>query len=87
MCKGHFLKGDILNRLRHFFRGMARAVDIGGTIEIVPNDFFLSRNDNDPWGTDAKALRGDWQKVGIDINTSMNKFKEEHEQKLSGSAA
>ncbi|WP_041283765.1 hypothetical protein [Desulfobacca acetoxidans] len=50
-----------------FFEGLARVVDIGGTM-VVYNDSPT------PEEADRKALFSDWRTVGDDISTAVNLY-------------
>ena len=55
---------DFLFALPSFFEGIARNIDIFGTLQ----DYNSSSN---PMEADARALRKDWEAVGRDIRFAM----------------
>jgi hypothetical protein len=53
-----------------FWSGMARVLDLGGTL----NEYNYSVSPRD---ADYYAIRSDWNVVGNDISEAMNKFENE----------
>ncbi len=51
-----------------FSEGMARVLDIGGTLQIY-------NESNSPNRADAKAINHDWKMVGKDIKDSINVYE------------
>ena len=54
----------------NFWSGMARVVDLGGTL----NDYNYSIS---PQKADYYAIRSDWKEVGADISRAMAKYEDE----------
>jgi len=50
----------------NFFRGAARVLDLGGTLNV----YNESANEAE---ADAKALSSDWRQVGCDMQNAMDK--------------
>ncbi len=56
-----------------FLEGMARIVDLGGTLQVY-NESKTAEE------ADAKALLSDWLSVGDDLRDSIRKYGESQEQ-------
>ena len=53
-----------------FLEGMARVVDLGGTLQIYNGSIT-------PKEADARALVADWLAVGEDIHAAMSEYAEQ----------
>ncbi len=53
-----------------FWSGMARVLDLGGTL----NEYNSSAS---PDGADFRAIRSDWKEVGNDISSAMSRYEDE----------
>ena len=68
--------GEILRRTARLFarpsfaEGVARVIDIGGTLNIYNRDVTEQE-------ADAKALSSDWWAIGDDLRYSLQKHQEE----------
>lgn len=51
-----------------FLEGVARVVDLGGTLQ----NYNVSKTEDE---ADLKALRKDWEAVGGDIKSAINKYE------------
>lgn len=51
-------------------KGAAHSLDLGRT-------FVVRRVSGNSWEVDARALSGDWHRVGADMSYALEKFKEE----------
>jgi len=60
-----------------FWEGVARVMDIGGTL----NEYNYS---NEPRQADSRAIQSDWEAVGIDLLTVLEQFEEEFQKRISG---
>jgi hypothetical protein len=56
-----------------FFKGMGSILDIGGGY-YRPKPPWMD-NDLTPSEQDSLAIKGDWEKVGGDLEKAINKFK------------
>ena len=66
------MKYSELTKKNYFIRGMASALDLFGiAVAINPPKRFDVRND-------AKAIAGDWARVGMTLSRSMNTYKQAH---------
>lgn len=54
-----------------FWEGMARLVDCEGLL----NQYNYSSSDDE---ADFKAIRSDWENVGLDLLTAMSHFERDH---------
>ena len=59
---------DFLFATPNFLRGMASALDLGGTMTVYNESC-------DEFEADARALRADWNQVGHDIYDAMREYK------------
>lgn len=62
---------------KHFWRGFSGAYEAFGRQDRLLDNY-------DPWYADYKALRGDWEAVGIDMHRAMRRFEIEHAEELAG---
>lgn len=58
-----------------FLEGVARVLDLGGTL----NEYDTGRTGTE---ADALAIWSDWAAIGQDIRCAMGVFKEEHTEAL-----
>ena len=56
-----------------FWEGLARLIDIGGTL----NDYNMFESDEQ---ADTRALLSDWEAVGGDLRAAMEQFEKENRE-------
>ncbi len=61
---------DYLYAGASFLEGVARVLDLGGTLNVY-------NESETPGDADARALASDWQAVGDDIQSAIGKYKQE----------
>lgn len=65
-------KGFRLYARPSFWEGLARLLDVGGTL----NEYNYSDSDEE---ADVRAILSDWEAVGKDIRAAIKKFEMEHQ--------
>ena len=70
MDVGISAKSSFLFARPSFMEGMARVVDLGGTLQIYSESAS-------PKEADARALVADWLAVGEDIHAAMSEYAEQ----------
>ena len=52
-----------------------------GNASNISNDYYnfdFPKTIQEAWARDARAIKSDWDKVGVDLQNSMNRYKSEH---------
>ena len=66
-----------MGKFSSFLKGIGRILDFSGP--SIDDYDFLQRPTETPEEADARALRSDWEAVGKDMQTAIDKFEKELE--------